>query len=139
LRNYKDIGWLFDDPQEAATEYYRKSKIFPIMHILGVRRELAERHRWLPKAVFKAFSESKELAIERLEEMSACKITMPFVDERLQKDRALMGQDFWSYGIDKNKHVLNSFFAAHHAQGLSKRVVAIDEMFHESMLESFRI
>jgi len=86
-----------------------------------------------------AFSESKELAIERLEEMSACKITMPFVDERLQKDRVLMGQDFWSYGIDKNKHVLNSFFAAHHAQGLSKRVVAIDEMFHESMLESFRI
>jgi len=139
LRNYKDIGWLFDDPQEAATEYYRKSKIFPIMHILGVRRELAERHRWLPKAVFKAFSESKELAIKHLEEMSACKITMPFVDERLQKDRALMGQDFWSYGIDKNKHVLNSFFAAHHAQGLSKRVVAIDEMFHESMLESFRI
>jgi 4,5-dihydroxyphthalate decarboxylase len=64
---------------------------------------------------------------------------MPFVDERLQKDRMLMGQDFWSYGIDKNKHVLNSFFASHHMQGLSKRVVAISEMFHESMLESFRI
>jgi 4,5-dihydroxyphthalate decarboxylase len=50
-----------------------------------------------------------------------------------------MGQDFWSYGIDKNKHVLNSFFAAHHAQGLSKRVVAVKEMFDESLLESFRI
>ena len=109
------------------------------MHILGVRRELAERHRWLPKAVFKAFSESKGLAIKHLEEMSACKITMPFVDERLQKDRILMGHDFWSYGIDKNEHVLNSFFTAHHTQGLSKHVVAINEMFEESMLESFRI
>ena len=139
LEEYKNIGWLFDDPQEAATEYYRKTKIFPIMHILGVRRELAERHRWLPSAVLKAFSESKELAIERLGEMSACKITMPFVDERLQKDRMLMGQDFWPYGIKKNEHVLNAFFAAHHAQGLSKRVVAINEMFEDGVQESFRI
>jgi 4,5-dihydroxyphthalate decarboxylase len=139
LGDYKNIGWLFDDPEEAAIEYYRKSKIFPIMHILGMRRELAERHRWLPNAIFKAFSESKELAIGRLEEMSACKITMPFVDERLQKDKQLMGQDFWSYGIEKNEHVLKSFCAAHHAQGLSKRVVTINEMFEGSMLGSFRI
>jgi 4,5-dihydroxyphthalate decarboxylase len=89
--------------------------------------------------VFKAFSASKDLAISRLEEMSACKITMPFVDERLQKDRILMGQDFWPYGVDKNKHVLEAFFAAHHAQGISKRVITIEEMFGESMLESFRI
>src|SRR5579863_7575695 len=139
LGDYRNIGWLFDDPKEAAEEYYRKSKIFPIMHILGVRRELAERHRWLPRAIFKAFSESKELAITRLEEMSACKITMAFVDERLQKDRMLMGNDFWSYGIEKNKHVIDSFFAAHHAQGVSKRVVTIDEMFEASVLESYRI
>jgi 4,5-dihydroxyphthalate decarboxylase len=139
LGDYRNIGWLFDDPKEAAEEYYRKSKIFPIMHILGVRRELAERHRWLPRAIFKAFSESKDLAITRLEEMSACKITMAFVDERLQKDRMLMGNDFWSYGIEKNKHVINSFFAAHHAQGVSKRVVTIDEMFEASVLESYRI
>ena len=139
MEDYRNIGWLFDDPQEAATEYYSKTKIFPIMHILGVRRELAERHRWLPSAVLKAFSKSKELAIERLGEMSACKITMPFVDERLQKDRMLMGQDFWPYGIKKNEHVLNSFFSAHHAQGLSKRVVAINEMFEDGVQESFRI
>ena len=137
--DFKDIGWLFDDPQEAATDYYRKSKIFPIMHVVGVRRELTERHAWLPNALFKAFSASKDLAISRLEEMSASKITMPFVDERLQKDRALMGQDFWPYGVDKNKHVLEAFFAAHHAQGLSKRVVAVEEMFEEGILESFRI
>jgi 4,5-dihydroxyphthalate decarboxylase len=139
LADYKNIGWLFDDPLEAATDYYRRSKIFPIMHVLGVRRDLAERHRWLPNAVFKAFSESKDLAIERLEEMSACKITMPFVDERLQKDKELMGRNFWPYGIEENGHVLNSFFTSHHAQGLSKRVVTIGEMFDESMLESFRI
>jgi 4,5-dihydroxyphthalate decarboxylase len=137
--DFQDIGWLFDDPQEAATDYYRKSKIFPIMHVVGVRRELAERHAWLPNAFFKAFSASKDLAISRLEETSACKITMPFVDERLQKDRILMGEDFWPYGVDKNKHVLEAFFAAHHAQGISKRVIAIEEMFAESMLESFRI
>jgi 4,5-dihydroxyphthalate decarboxylase len=136
---FNNIGWLFDDPQEAATEYYRKSKIFPIMHVVGVRRELVQRHPWLPSALVKAFSESKDLAVSRLEEMSASKITLPFVDERLQKDRALMGHDFWPYGVEKNKHVLNAFFAAHHAQGLSERAITIEEMFEESILESFRI
>jgi 4,5-dihydroxyphthalate decarboxylase len=137
--DYKNIGWLFDDPQEAATAYYRKSKIFPIMHVLGVRRELAERHRWLPNAIFKAFSESKDVTLKRLEEMSASKITMPFVDERLQKDKALMGPNFWPYGVGENAHVLNAFFRAHHAQGLSKRVVTVNEMFDESVIETFRI
>jgi 4,5-dihydroxyphthalate decarboxylase len=92
--DFKNIGWLFDDPQAAAIEYYRKSNIFPIMHVVGVRRELVESHAWLPNAVFKAFSASKDLAISRLEEMSASKITMPFVDEKAAAGQEVDGAGF---------------------------------------------
>jgi len=134
-----DVGWLFDDPMTEAMAYYKRRQIFPIMHILGVRRSLAEAHPWLPGAVYKAFSASKDLCIERLLETSACKITMPFVDERLQADMALMGRDFWTYGIDKNRHALEDFFAQHHRQGLSARQITAEDLFHPATFEQFTI
>ena len=69
----------------AAKDYYRRTRIFPIMHILGVRRELAERHPWLPTAMLKAFDQSKRLALEHLADTSATKVTLPFVEERLAR------------------------------------------------------
>ncbi|MCW3836996.1 ABC transporter substrate-binding protein [Sphingomonas canadensis] len=135
----ENIGWLFDDPMAEAIAYYRRREIFPIMHILGVRRTIAEAHPWLPGAVFKAFAEAKNLCLERLLETSACKITMPFADERLHHDMALMGRDFWTYGIDGNRHVLDDFLAQHHRQGLSSRRVTIEELFHPATFEQFTI
>lgn len=134
-----NVGWLFDDPMAEAKAYYERNKIFPIMHIMGVRRSLAEAHPWLPGAVYKAFSESKDLCIERLLETSACKITMPFVDERLRADMALMGQEFWTYGIEKNRHVLEQFFDQHHRQGLSPRAISAEDLFHPATFEQFSI
>ena len=133
------VGWLFDDPMAEAKSYYERRRIFPIMHILGVRRTLAEQHPWLPGAVFKAFSRAKDICLENLLETSACKITMPFADERLHADMALMGRDFWTYGIDANRHVLEDFFAQHHRQGLSARKVTVEDMFHPATFEQFTI
>ena len=134
-----NVGWLFRDPVEAAKDYYRRTRIFPIMHILGVRRELADRHPWLPGAIYKAFEESKFKALEHLSETSATKITLPFVEERLKEARDLMGQDHWSYGIAANRHVLENFFKHHHAQGLSPRLVTPEDMFHPGTFESYSI
>lgn len=134
-----DVGWLFDDPMVEAMSYYKRRKIFPIMHILGVRRIIAEAHPWLPGAVFKAFSQAKTICLEHLRETSACKITMPFVDERLHADMALMGEDFWTYGIDGNRHVLEDFFAQHYRQGLSSRLITPEDLFHPATFEQFTI
>ncbi|ANP47569.1 ABC transporter substrate-binding protein [Candidatus Viadribacter manganicus] len=134
-----NIGWLFDDPLVEAMSYYKRRQIFPIMHILGVRRTLAEAHPWLPGAALKAFTEAKDICLERLRETSACKITMPFVDERLHADMTLMGEDFWSYGIEKNRHVLEEFFTQHHRQGLSSRRIAVEDLFHPATFEQFTI
>ena len=133
------IGWLFADPVSAATHYFKRSGIFPIMHLVGIRCELVQKSPWLPAAVFKAFQESKARCLAALEDTSASKVTLPFVDEQLRAARALMGADFWSYGLAPNRNVLEAFLRHHHAEGLSSRLVAPEELFHPSTHESFAI
>ncbi len=133
------VGWLFPDPTAAAEDYFKQSGIFPIMHVLGVRRELALQHPWLPGAVTKAFERAKAMALAQLGDTSATKVTLPFVEEQLRRARRLMGDDFWSYGLDANRRVLDTFLRHHHAQGLSSRRVAVEELFHPATLETFKI
>ena len=133
------ISWLFDDPIAVASDYFERTRIFPIMHLLGLRRTIAEAHPWLPAALFKAFDASKAQALAHLTDVSATKVTMPFVEENLRAARKLMGWDFWPYGIEPNRHVLESFLKHHHAQGLSSRVLDVDELFHPSTRETYAI
>jgi 4,5-dihydroxyphthalate decarboxylase len=139
LRKHPDIGWLFPDPTSAAKDYYKRSGIFPIMHLVGVRRELVQQHPWLPAALLKAFDKAKAAALELINDTSATKVTLPFVEENLKAARELMGEDFWSYGIAPNRKTLEAFLRRHHAEGLSSRLVKVDEMFHPSTYESFKI
>ncbi|WP_250437905.1 ABC transporter substrate-binding protein [Caballeronia sp. ATUFL_F2_KS9A] len=136
---HPNVKYLFDDPQKAAADWYTRTKLFPIMHLLGVRRTLAEQHPWLPGAVAKAFEKSKALALARLSDTSATKVTLPFVEEQLRNARRLMGHDFWSYGFEPNRHVLSRFLERHHQEGLSSRLLQPEELFHPATLESFKI
>lgn len=136
---HPSIGRLFPEPAAAARSYFERTKIFPIMHMLGVRRSLASEHPWLPGALFKAFSESKTQAIAMLADSASAKVSLPFVDDDLNAARALMGHDYWSYGIETNRHVLDTFLRHHHAQGLSARRLAPEELFHPTTLEQFKV
>jgi len=133
------VGRLFSDSIGAAEDYFRRTRIFPIMHVLGLRRSLAEQYPFLPAALFKAFNESKRLAEEALSDTSATKVTMPFVEDTLNRVHALMGDDPWSYGLGPNAHVLDRFLDYHAAQGLSPRRVQIEELFHPSTLEAYSL
>lgn len=134
-----NVAWLFDDPTSVAKDYYRRTGIFPIMHVVGIRKELAEQNRWLPAAVFKAFGESKAKALDLLADTSATKVTLPFVEEQLKAARETLGNDFWSYGVQPNRKTIEAFLHHHHAQGLSCRKVGLDELFHPSTYESYSI
>lgn len=134
-----DVGWLFDDPTVEAKDYYRRTGIYPIMHVVGIRRSLVEAHPWLPGSVVKAFEEAKHVALEHLGETSATKVTLPFVEEQLHAARQLMGQDYWSYGVARNRPTLEAFLRHHHDQGLSARHLSVEELFHPSTYEAFSI
>ncbi len=133
------VGWLFPEPDVTAADYFRRTRIFPIMHVLGLRRTIAEAHPWLPGALLKAFEQSKQRALAKLTDVAATKVTMPFVEEQLRKVRALMGQDFWSYGVKANRHVLDTFLRHHYRQGLSPRLVTVEELFHPATFEAFKL
>lgn len=134
-----DVGWLFDDPTAAAKDYFKRTGIFPIMHVVGVRKTLCDAHPWLPMAVFKAFNQAKGAALEALSDTSATKVTLPFVEEQLKAARETMGQDFWSYGVAANRATLDAFLRHHHAQGLSQKRMQIEEIFHPATYETYAI
>jgi 4,5-dihydroxyphthalate decarboxylase len=137
-RDIPNVGWLFPDPA-VAKDYYRRTGIFPIMHLLGVRKTLAARNPWLPAALLKAFEQAKALSLAMLGDTSATKVTLPFVEESLKQARELMGRDFWSYGVETNRRTLEAFLRHHHAQGLSRRLVAVEELFHPSTFEAAKV
>lgn len=107
--------------------------------VVGIRKELAAQHPWLPAAVQKAFSESTAAALELLSDTSATKDTLPFVEEQLKAARDVMGEDYWSYGVQNARRTLATFVRHHHAQGLSSRLVPAEELFHPVTYESYSI
>ncbi len=134
-----NVGWLFDDPTATAKDYYRRTGVFPIMHVVGVKKSLAEQHPWLPGAVLKAFTQAKAVALERLADTSATKVTLPFVEEQLKAARDAMGDDYWAYGVAASRRTLETFVRHHFAQGLSSRLMSVDEIFHPATYETYSI
>jgi 4,5-dihydroxyphthalate decarboxylase len=135
---HPDVRRLFST-KTAAEDYFARTRVFPIMHILGCRGTLVEQHPWLPAALLKAFSDAKTLAMIALSDTSATKVTMPFVEDTIDDARKLMGDDMWSYGIKRNETVLDTFLRYHFEQGLSPRKVGISELFHASTWESYSL
>jgi len=138
-RTNPNVGWLFPDPTSVAKDSFHRTGVFPIMHVVGVRRTLADQHPWLPAAVFKAFGQAKAVGLAALSDTSATKVTLPFVEEQLQAARDLMGEDFWAYGVEASRKTLETFVRYHHAQGLSPNRVKIEDLFHPSTLETAKV
>jgi 4,5-dihydroxyphthalate decarboxylase len=134
-----NIGWLWPEPMAVAKDYFGKTGNFPIMHMIGVRRTLVEQHPWLPATVLKAFTRAKSTCLALLEETSASKVTLPFMEEQVKAARDFMGADFWPYGIPANRKTLEYFLAQHHRQGLSSRPVKVEELFHPTTFEAYKV
>jgi 4,5-dihydroxyphthalate decarboxylase len=134
-RGAPNIVRLFPEYRKAEEDYFRRTRIFPIMHVIGIRKALAERHPWLAVSIYKAFLRAKELAMAELAQIGHLSASLPWGVSEFQAARALMGDDYWSYGLEANRHVLETFTRYHHDQGLSARRVAPEELFAASTLE----
>ena len=131
---------LFDDSVTVGLDYFGRTGIFPIMHVLGVRKPLLEQHPFLAQALIKAFGEAKDIAEAELADTSATKVTMPFVEDHLDRIKGIMGTSFWSYGLDDaNRNTLQTFLDHHHRQGLSSRALAVDELFPVNAVEAYSL
>jgi ABC-type nitrate/sulfonate/bicarbonate transport system substrate-binding protein len=127
---------LFADSAAAEKEYYRQTGIFPVMHVVAIRREVYERHRWVAQSLYKALLVAKQQAMVSLYDSSALRFMLPWLTQELEQSKALMGDDFWSYGLDGNREVLTTFLRYHHEQGLSRRRFEPEELFAAESLEA---
>lgn len=130
---------LFQDLRSVERDYFRRSGVFPIMHVVGIRRHLVEQNPWLAASLFKAFTMAKNIALRDLDEVAALKASLPWLTSEVEETRSLMGQDFWSYGVQANRKTIETFLRYHHEQGLSGRLVSIDELFVPNTLEQYAI
>jgi 4,5-dihydroxyphthalate decarboxylase len=129
------IRRLFPNIQAVEKEYYKETGVFPIMHVVAVRKEFADANPELPKAIFSMYSQAKQVAYDDLEGAEVLKVTLPWVNQELEETRALMGENYWPYGVKANHKELELVMRYTHEQGLAKRRVRVEEIFHPSTLE----
>lgn len=138
-RGLPNVGRLFPDYREVEEDYYRRTKIFPPMHIIGLRKTLVEQHPWLAVSVYKSFIQAREIALEELEEIAYYFVMLPWALDDYKHARELMPDDYWSYGLESNRKTMETFTRYHHEQGLSTRRVAPEELFAPSTLELSKV
>jgi len=130
---------LFEDFPAVERAYFEATRIFPIMHVLAIRSDLYERNRWVARSLFKAFSAARDEAIAALHEVAALKVSLPWTRAHAEEATRLMGDDYWSYGVDPNRHVLEKFLEYARDQGLARDEQTVDSLFAPETLEEFAI
>jgi len=130
---------LFENYVEVEREYFRKTRIFPIMHTVVLRRELYQAHPWIAQSLTKAFTEAKRRAQENLSIVAAIKTMLPWQIAHVEDALLELGDDWWPYGFESNRHVLDTFLRYHHEQGLSPRRFKPEELFAPETFDSFKI
>jgi 4,5-dihydroxyphthalate decarboxylase len=133
------IQRLFPNTRAAEQAYYKKTKLFPIMHLVGIRKPLAEKYPWLATSLYKAFCEAKALAMIDLRDVNALMVTLPWLEAETHETAAIMGEDFWKYGISENRPDIEALTQYVHEQGLADRKVKIEELFHPSTFDISKV
>jgi 4,5-dihydroxyphthalate decarboxylase len=130
---------LFENYVDAEKDYYRRTKLFPIMHTVVIRRELYKQHPWVAQSLFKAFVESQKKTYEGFAQTAAWMVMLPWLVAHVEEARKELGNDWWPYGLEPNRLVLETFLRYHHEQGLSKKRLKPEELFAPETAESFKV
>jgi len=130
---------LFPDYVEQEKAYYRRTRIFPIMHTVVIRRDVYRANPWVAQSLYKAFTAAKAKAFEMYHQTAALPAMLPWLVAHVDETRREMGEDWWPYGLAPNRHVLDAFLRYHHEQGLSRRRFAPEELFAKETLEAYKV
>lgn len=134
-----EIGRLFPDYPAVERAYFDNTGLFPIMHLIGIRRSLYERHPWLAVNVYNAFVEAKRLCAEELGQIGHLQATLPWPVAAYEEARRVMGDDFWAYGVEPNAKVIEAITRYSFDQGLSERRLAAEDLFAPSTFEISKV
>jgi 4,5-dihydroxyphthalate decarboxylase len=134
-----NVKRLFDNCHEAEEDYYRRTRIFPIMHVVIIKRTIYEANPWVAMSLYKAFLASKNIALTNLQHTYALHASLPWLVHHVNYTKELMGEDWWPYGIQKNRKTIEALCQYSFEQGLSARLMSIEELFAPETFDEFKI
>jgi 4,5-dihydroxyphthalate decarboxylase len=140
LKGSPNVRRLFVDYEAVERDYFRRTGVFPIMHLIVIRRDVYEKNRWLAQSLFRAFEEAKRKALANYrhwEQFCNAHMALPWVTSHLEENRRLMGDDPWPYGFDANRKAVDAFLRYHHEQGLSEKRLAAEDIFAPETLVEY--
>jgi hypothetical protein len=133
------VGRLFEDYVDLERAYFSRTGVFPIMHTVAVRRELAEDRPELIKSIYDAFCEAKDATAKALRfgmTFNNMATMVPWTTDLMQRNVDLLGADWWPYGVARNRKALEAILRYHHEQGLTSRRFAVDEIFAANLMNT---
>jgi 4,5-dihydroxyphthalate decarboxylase len=130
---------LFPNYGEIERDYFRQTGIFPIMHVIVIRRQVYEANRWIAQSLYKAFLQSQQLSYEDLRENVVLKTMLPWLNSNVDEVRHLIGEDFWPYGVENTHTTLSTLLRYSREHGLTSSEMAPQDLFAPETLEAFKI
>ncbi len=128
------VARLYPDYKAEEIAWHRATGFFPIMHCIALRRELAERHAWLPLEIHRAFARARELALGELQLVNVLRASLPWIAAAYEEQAAIMGGDPWPYGFARNREEVSAMIRFAVADGLAAAPIAPEALFHPSTL-----
>src|SRR5262249_4537236 len=128
-RGAQMVARLFPNYEELERDYYRRTKIYPIMHTVVIRRDVYERNPWVALSMYRALGEAKKHTYRWLAEGGSAKVSFAWLQPLMEREQAIIGRDWYPYGIDPNRPTIEALLQYLHEQGLARRRVAVEELF----------
>ena len=130
---------LFPDFKEVEKDYYKRTGIFPIMHLVVIRRDFYEKYRFAASSLYDALNESKELARKRMESVGALRYMLPWLPAELDEMKETFGDDCWPYGVEPNRKTLEALVQFLVEQSMIEKTMPIEDLFAPASLTHFRM
>ena len=137
LENSPKVARLFPDYPAVEREYFQRTAIFPIMHTVVIRKDLLAQHPWIAKAVYDSFCDAKKAAEDEYEHgriFNNMGTMFPWFSHLISEDQALLGKDWWPYGIEANRKAIQAILDYHFEQGITNRLFKIEDIFVPELL-----
>jgi 4,5-dihydroxyphthalate decarboxylase len=133
-RGSPNVQRLFPNYAEVEKDYYRRTKIYPIMHTVVIRREIYDRDPWVALSLYKALCRAKEQSYRLVAETGSPKASFAWLQPLLEEEQAIIGPDWYPYGIGPNRETIEALLQYTHEHGLTDRRIKIDELFAPATL-----
>ena len=139
LHHPEKIKRLIPNFKEVELAYWKETGIFPIMHVIAIKKEVYEKNRWIAKNLCNGFEQAKNRSIQRAKDITASSFPLPWISEYAENSESIMGDDIWPYGLNGNTKTLEAFTQYAFEQGVTNRKMAVEEIFVPETILSVKV